>query len=694
MTGEAGRTVLSVRDLVVGFETAQGRVRAVDGASFDVAPEEVLGIVGESGSGKSVTMLALMGLLPAGRARIASGSAVLNGRELVGLPEEEMRGIRGAGMAMIFQDPMTALNPVLRVGPQLAEMIELHQPGLSRARTRDRVVELLHLVGVPDPGRRYRQYPHEFSGGMRQRAMIAMAIANEPGLLIADEPTTALDVTIQAQVMAVLAEVRQRTGAAMILITHDLGLVAETADRVGVMYGGRIVERSGVRPLFCDPRHPYTAGLLGSLLRLDSEVATLPSIPGSPPGLLGRPGGCVFHPRCSLGEGRQDCRAQVPALRPVQAALTACHHAEEVPAWRSKLVPEGEARAVPPIGPGRELLRVARLEKRFSIRGGLPWRKEVLRAVQEVSFSLARGRTLGLVGESGCGKSTLGRTILGLYRPDGGSVELNGVDLVTLGRLDRRVHRRHMQVVFQDPFASLDPRMTVHEIVAEPLRINRCYSAARVAEVLQQVGLRPEMAALRPHEFSGGQRQRIGIARALALRPDLLILDEPVSALDVSIQAQVVNLLTTLQRELGLAYLFIAHDLSVVRHISHDVAVMYLGRIVEMGPRDAVFGAPAHPYTRALLSAVPVPDPTRRSERIVLQGDLPNPIRPPSGCAFRTRCYKAQPRCAEELPALAPRLGGDAHVMACHFPELSSRHALPHPVIAEGAIHDGHVHQA
>jgi peptide/nickel transport system ATP-binding protein len=675
--------VLAVRDLVVEFQTPDGPVRAVDRASFEVAPQEVLGIVGESGSGKSVTMLALMGLLPAGKARIASGSILLNGRELVGLPQAGLRSIRGRDMAMIFQDPMTALNPVLRVGVQLAEMIALHQPGLSRAQMRDRVVELLRLVGVPDPGRRYRQYPHEFSGGMRQRAMIAMAIANEPRLLIADEPTTALDVTIQAQVMEVLAEVRERTGAAMILITHDLGLVAESADRVCVMYGGRIVERNAVRPLFTDPQHPYTAGLLGSLLRLDSSVAMLPSIPGAPPGLRGRPSGCVFHPRCSLRGDRADCVAEVPPLRPLAAgALAACHHAEEVPAWRATLVPEAAAAAAPPAAAGREVLRVEGLAKRFTLSGGLPWRKDVLRAVEDVSFALARGRTLGLVGESGCGKSTLGRTILGLYKPSAGAVQLNGNDLAKLRSLDLRPHRRHMQVVFQDPFASLDPRMTVHDIIAEPLRINNLYKAERIVEVMQQVGLRPEMAMLRPHEFSGGQRQRIGIARALALRPELMILDEPVSALDVSIQAQVVNLLTRLQQELGLAYLFIAHDLSVVRHISHDVAVMYLGRIVEMGPRDEVFGRPAHPYTQALLSAVPVPDPARRgaSGRIVLQGDLPNPIRPPSGCPFRTRCFKAQDICVREMPALSPRLGGTDHVIACHFAEAALPRAAAPPI--------------
>ena len=655
--------LLEVRGLTVVFDTADGPVPAVDGASFEVWPQETLGIVGESGSGKSITMLALMGLLPEG-ARVAAGQVWLDGRDIAGLSHGEMRAIRGRDLAMIFQDPMTALNPVLRVGMQIAEMLALHQPGLGRAALRGRVVELLELVGVPDAGRRARQYPHEFSGGMRQRAVIAMAIANEPKLLIADEPTTALDVTIQAQVMDVLAEVRQRTGAAMVLITHDLGLVAEAAQRVAVMYGGRIVEQNAVAALFGAPQHPYTAGLLASLLRLDSATEALYSIPGAPPGLRSRPPGCAFHPRCGLSHGRAVCGTDVPPLRDLPPGRVACHFAEEVPAWHKLVQPVPAAAPPPEAGPA--VLEVQALGKRFQLRR-IGWRRETLRAVEDVSFTVRRGRTLGLVGESGCGKSTLGRTILGLYKPDIGTVRLNGTDLTTLGRTQVRPHRRHMQVVFQDPYASLDPRMSVHELIAEPLRIHRCYAPERVLDAMRQVGLQPDMAGLLPAAFSGGQRQRIGIARALALRPELLILDEPVSALDVSIQAQVVNLLKQLQAELGLAYVFIAHDLSVVRYISHDVAVMYLGRIVEMGRRDQVFGAPAHPYTQALLSAVPVPEPGGRAGRIILKGDLPNPVHPPSGCTFRTRCFKAQPLCAELVPALLPRLGDADHGVACHF---------------------------
>ena len=663
--------ILSVRNLIVDVPSAKGMTRLLDGVSFDVYPNEVLGLVGESGSGKSLTMLAVMGLLEV-PVRLTSGEIWLRGRNIVDLPFNDMRAVRGREMSMIFQDPMTSLNPVLRIGGQIAEAIRLHQPSLSSRQVKHRVIDLLELVGIPDAARRAQQYPNEFSGGMRQRAMIAMAISNDPSLLIADEPTTALDVTIQAQVMEVLATARARTGASMILITHDLGLVAEAADRIAVMYGGRIVEESAVRTVFHRPRHPYTIGLLASLPRVNAQRDKLFSIPGQVPDMAQRPSGCVFHPRCGLGKDQPDCRAIVPPIRPVEVGhLSACHYAEEAPEWARRegaVVEQAIAPAANKTVEDLVTLRVDDLCKDFEVRRAGGWGKDVLRAVGGISFDIRQGETLGLVGESGCGKSTLGRVILGLYDATKGAVMLKGNNLVGMSPRMLRPWRRDMQVVFQDPYASLDPRMTIAEIIAEPLHINNAYKPERIRELLGQVGLSLEAASRRPAQFSGGQRQRVAIARALALGPELIVLDEAVSALDVSIQAQVINLLKQLQQELGLAYLFISHDLSVVRHISDRVAVMYLGKIVETGTREQVFDAPCHPYTQALLSAIPNPDPddAKSRRRIVLKGDLPNPLQPPSGCTFRTRCFKAQGICAVEEPQLMQRTEA-GHLSACHF---------------------------
>lgn len=665
----ADQPLLSVRDLVVEAHSPHGPIRLLDGVSFDVAANEALGIVGESGSGKSITMLAVMGLLPPGL-RIVRGEIWLRGRNITSLSFNEMRTIRGREMAMIFQDPMTSLNPVRRIGSQIEEAIRIHNPSMARSAVRDRAVELLALVGIPDAPRRATQYPNEFSGGMRQRAMIAMAISNDPDLLIADEPTTALDVTIQAQVMQVLANVRERTNAAMILITHDLGLVAETTRRIAVMYGGRIAEMSGIEAVFDDTKHPYTAGLLASLPSVTRQREKLYSIPGHVPDMRRRPSGCVFHPRCGMSNNRESCRTTVPELRPAGAThMAACHFADETGNWAKKTdqaLPVA-TRSAARIKEGSETLIVDHVRKEFSIRRAKGWGTDKLVAVNDVSIEIKEGETLGLVGESGCGKSTLGRVVLNLHPATSGSIMLRGKNLLNLSARQFRAVRKEMQVVFQDPYASLDPRMSIAEIIAEPLRINGIYDAARVTELLNQVGLSPEAASRKPSEFSGGQRQRIAIARALALRPNLLILDEAVSALDVSIQAQIVNLLQDLQKELGLSYLFISHDLSVVRHISDRVAVMYLGQIVETGTRDQVFDAPAHPYTQALLSAIPSPSAARAGKkRIILKGDLPNPLKPPSGCVFRTRCFKAQDICAQLNPELLPRTG-PGHLSACHF---------------------------
>ena len=667
--------ILSVRDLVIKVQTAHGATTLVDGASFDVFPHEVFGIVGESGSGKSVTMLAVMGLLPA-PVYLASGEALLRGEPLTGFSFEQMRRIRGRRMSMIFQDPMTSLNPVLRIGTQIAETIRLHNRSMSKAQVRARVVELLELVGIPDPQRRFGQFPNEFSGGMRQRAMIAMAIANEPDLLIADEPTTALDVTIQAQIMDVLARVRRRTGAAMVLITHDLGLIAEVADRVAVMYGGRMMERSPVATAFSQPLHPYTVGLMASLPRIDRDRGELYSIPGQVPDPSKRPSGCVFHPRCGLSRDRAACRDTVPALRALASEhAAACHFAEETATWARQESLKLDTIPRPVVAPGAAaddasdaVLKIDRLSKEFRVRRARGWGVDRLQAVSNVSVTLQKGKTLGLVGESGCGKSTLGRVIMRLLEPTAGAVWLRGENMSRMDRRMLRGKRRELQVVFQDPYASLDPRMTIHEIIAEPLRINGRYKPERIAELLGHVGLSQDVASRHPPEFSGGQRQRVAIARALALGPEVMVLDEAVSALDVSIQAQVVNLLKGIQQKLGLAFLFISHDLSVVRHISDHVAVMYLGRLVEYGTREQVFLAPAHPYTQALLSAIPKPDPGRAGHdaRIILSGDLPNPLSPPSGCAFRTRCFKATPRCALETPEFASRTA-PGHLSACHY---------------------------
>jgi peptide/nickel transport system ATP-binding protein len=679
------RTVLSVSGLRVSFPSEAGVVRAVRGMSYELAAGEVLGIVGESGSGKSVSALAVMGLLPTS-ARV-EGSVRLRGRELLGLGDRELSAIRGAAISMVFQDPLSALTPVYTVGDQIAEAVRVHRD-VSREQAARRAVELLDLVGIPDPAERSRAFPHEFSGGMRQRVMIAMAVANDPEVLIADEPTTALDVTIQAQVLEVLKTAQRATGAAIVLITHDLGVIAGVADRVMVMYAGRPVETGGVEDLFRRPRMPYTLGLLGSLPRLDAtERQRLVPLEGSPPSLVRLPAGCPFAPRCPL---RLDvCEETEPELEPTAGPghAAACHRRAEVEAreltpaevFPAPAPPEMEVAGVP-----RELrravLEVRGLARHHPLTRGAVFRRQVgtVRAVDGVGFDIREGETLGLVGESGCGKTTTVTEILSLTRPMAGSVAVLGRDSATVDRRGRREIRRNLSVVFQDPLASLDPRLPIGDILEEGLRahgVDRARRARRVRELLRLVGLAPEHADRYPQDFSGGQRQRIAIARALALEPRLVLLDEPVSALDVSIRAGIINLLEELRARLGLAYLFVAHDLSVVRHIADRVAVMYRGRIVEIGTVGAVFGGAAHPYTQALLSAVPVPDPRRERERtrIILRDDLAGRGEIPSGCRFRTRCPlfatlsdELQRRCREEDPPPLPQ--GIDHLAACHYP--------------------------
>jgi peptide/nickel transport system ATP-binding protein len=672
---EARTPLLSVRDLTTTFAAGRRAVQAVRGISFDLYPGEILGVVGESGSGKSVSVNSLMNLLPPAPITRMTGSVLFEGRDLITLSERELRRVRGREISMIFQDPSVSLNPVQTVGSQIAEAIHVHDRKVSRKALRDRSIKLLSMVGVPSPAVRYAQFPHEYSGGMRQRAMIAMALANQPKVIIADEPTTALDVTIQAQVLDMLKTIREETGAATIFISHDLGAIAEVADRMIVMYAGEIVEWGDVDSVFAHPRHPYTLGLISSLPRVDTETDELVSIPGQPPNMAAPPSGCAFHPRCALSQDREPCRTQLPALTPVDdGRMAACHFTGELdvaPDRRLKVA--GPAPAPLREAPAGELLAVKDLVVRFPIKSRVI--KHTLghvQAVDGVDLTVAPGESLGLVGESGCGKSTTGLAILRLIESSGGQVVLQGRDLTNLSKRQLQPVRREMQIVLQDPYTSLNPRMTVRGIVGEPLETHGVGSGAsrrkRVDELLRLVGMGPEHADRFPHEFSGGQRQRIAIARALALDPKLLVLDEPMSSLDVSIQAQIVNLLQRLQRELSLAYLLISHDLSVVRHVCDRIAVMYLGRIVETGTTADVYARPTHPYTQALLSAVPQPDPSGRGnrQRIVLTGDVPGPDKPPAGCRFHTRCWRAQDRCKHDSPELIDRFG-HGHPSACHF---------------------------
>jgi peptide/nickel transport system ATP-binding protein len=700
-------SLLAVDDLRVHFHTDAGVVKAVDGVSWSIDAGETLGIVGESGSGKSVSALAVIGLVPAPPARFPSGRILFESEDLMRADEKELRRIRGNEISMIFQDPLTSLNPVFTVGNQVAEVIRVHEK-VSRAAAHRRAVDLLGEVGIPHPAQRAEEYPHQFSGGMRQRAMIAMALALNPKVLLADEPTTALDVTVQAQIMDLLTRLQADRGTAIVLITHDLGLVAGHADRVLVMYAGRVAEVGDVEDIYYRPRHAYTLGLLSSLARLDHRrTDRLRPIPGQPPSLIHVPSGCAFHPRCPFAT--EMSRTQVPELVPQERLdhLAACHNSDQVAAAAAELLadrPDADGgrpeaplirpAAAPAAGPvpspaqpegngnGGSLLEVDGLVKHFPITSGLVLRHRVgeVRAVDGVSFSVGRGETLALVGESGCGKSTTARSVLRLIEPTGGMVRFDGEDITRVGPGRLRVLRREMQIVFQDPYASLNPRMTVRTILSEPFKIHGIDEDGKVKQLLDAVGLAPEHAARYPHEFSGGQRQRVGIARAIALDPKLVVCDEPVSALDVSIQAQVLNLLEDLQTERGLTYLFIAHDLSVVRHIADRVAVMYLGWIVELADRDTLFERPAHPYTQALISAVPVPDPgkERSRPRIIVGGDVPSPANPPSGCRFRTRCQKfaneltegERRKCIDEPPALVDR--GQGHPAACHYAEVAA----------------------
>jgi peptide/nickel transport system ATP-binding protein len=813
MGGLSLAPLLDIQDLVTEIRLRRATVHAIDGVSLSVAPGECLGIVGESGSGKTMTALSIMRLLPGG-GEVVGGRIVVDGVDVAALSETGMEDIRGNLIGMIFQDPLTSLNPTMSIGDQIAESVRLHR-GASKEEALKRAVEVLGLVGMPRPAERVSQYPHQLSGGMRQRVMIAMALACEPKLLIADEPTTALDVTIQKQILELIDSLRRRLGMSVILVTHDLGVIAGTADRVAVMYAGRIVEVGTTASIFANPRHPYTEALFEALPERAAVVAEgsdlvsgragrrLYNIPGQPPDLTAPPHGCKFAARCRYV--RDDCRQSEPSLtdmdgthayrcffpvgRDVDLSVPA-HNLEglqnfgdsqdqslgnqgeslqsQEPQAQSlddqsqkargadgglggyfrrrssgssaeispaapgspeagdvigdgaagpQSLRDGSGTAAPDgsgfggdsgalrdgsaaaagvgVGagaagvavagngsvrgtsgaPGDAVLVLSHLVKNFTVTAGAVLQRRVgeVSAVADVSFEIASGSTFGLVGESGCGKTTVGRLIVGLEKPSAGSIVLAGRDLASLPWRERRRQARLVQMMFQDSYASMDPRMRVSTILREPMIIqrdgNRSAQTKRVSAMLDEVGLPAAAAERYPHEFSGGQRQRLGLARALMLRPSIIVADEPVSALDVSIQAQILNLMLDLQREYGLTYLFISHDLSVVRYMADVIGVMYLGKLVEVGPADAVYSTPVHPYTRGLIDTVPVADPVleRAKENQGVRGELPSAVAPPSGCRFRTRCPRAQDLCAAEEPPLRP-FTADGHLAACHFP--------------------------
>jgi len=644
----------------------------VNGVSFTLEQGETLAVVGESGCGKSATALSLTRLLPGAAANV-TGQIWFQGQDLLAMPEDELREIRGRHIAMVFQDPMSSLNPVRTIGIQMEEMLRLHLK-MGRRQARERSIELLASVGIPSPARQLQVYPHQLSGGMRQRVMIAMAISCEPQILVADEPTTALDVSIQAQILELLRRVTEVRRMSLLMVSHDLSVVAGLADRIAVMYAGEIVESGPTDRVFAHPRHPYTLGLLACIPRLDApRTETLRSIQGGLPDPHTPKVGCPFAPRCSFVMER--CLTDPPSLEdkaPGQAA--ACwadlsdvypEDASAGPAAGRRADVDGDSRSEAGV-----LLNVGDLKVHFGMGAFVPFRRRPrLRAVDGVSFQVPKGGTLGIVGESGCGKSTTGRAVLRLIEPTSGQVRFEGRDLTAMGEDELRSLRPRMQMVFQDPYSSLNPRLTVEEAIGEPLVVHRSPERnrlrARVAELLVMVGLPVRLAQRYPHQLSGGQRQRVSIARALALRPSLIVADEPTSALDVSVRAQILNLMRELQDEHSLTYVFISHDLSIVRHMSTHVAVMYLGKIVEIADRDTLYSNPQHPYTQALLAVVPVPDPAleRSRRRAPIRGDVPNPADLPRGCRFNTRCPLAFERCFQEEPPLADLGGG--HLAAC-----------------------------
>jgi peptide/nickel transport system ATP-binding protein len=662
------RALLEVANLCTWLVGNEGTVRAVNGLSFSIQRGSTFALVGESGCGKSMTALSIARLLPEA-GRIISGSVSLDGQDLLSLPETRMREIRGRRIGSIFQEPGSSLNPVMAVGDQVAEVLSRHTT-LRGPEIADKVKELLDSVGIPDPAQRMGEFPFQLSGGMKQRVMIAIALACEPDLLIADEPTTALDVTIQAQVLNVLRRLQERIGTSILLITHDLGVVAEMAHDVAVMYAGEIVEAAPREQFFRNPLHPYSKKLFASVPGRAARAGKLAIIRGSVPSLVNEFSGCRFAERCDSVWDL--CRKDSPASLTVEAGHEVrCHlfgaQNGRIENRGSRIEGESQRDAITSLltphasrlAPHSSVLECKDLKIHFPIRKGLLKRTVgYVKAVDGVSLAIRAGRTLALVGESGCGKTTVGRGMLRLLPASGGAIELDGTDLSGISAAEMRLRRKSLQIIFQDPYASLNPRMRVLDILEEGMTAlnvgaDRGGRAQRVDELLGQVGLSPEMKYRYPHEFSGGQRQRIAIARALAVEPRLIVCDEPTSALDVSVQAQILNLLKDLQQQFDLGYLFITHNMAVVEYLAHDVAVMYLGRIVESGSVDEVLENPQHPYTRALLSAVPSIDPAGRREIIRLDGDLPSAANPPLGCHFHPRCPQAKAACREEYPGIS-----------------------------------------
>ncbi len=673
------KPLLEVRNLRVEFPTREATLVAVDDISFDINPGEVLGVVGESGAGKSMTGAAIIGLIePPGR--VAGGEIIFAGQRIDNLANTDIRKIRGRHIGAIFQDPLTSLNPLHTVGQQIIDTIVTHLP-LTQKQARTRALELLKEVGIPSADERIDHYPHQFSGGMRQRVVIALALCADPKLIIADEPTTALDVSIQAQIINLLKGLCSQYDTAIMLITHDMGVIAETADRVAVMYAGRIGEIGPVADIIHRPKLPYTVGLMGSIPTIGEEVERLTQINGSMPRLNALPSGCRFHPRCS--SAFDQCEKARPDLIRIGKTDVACWlYDAEKGQGKSATLPAKEktkkrSRASDNTAQtAKMLLEVKGLKQYFDVSPPLLTRllegsgRKFVRAVDGLDFTINRGETFGLVGESGCGKSTVARAIVGLYKSTAGSIKFdysNGAKPESL--TNQPDDKNRMQMIFQDPHASLNPRWRVREIVAEAIPAGTATSKQaitdRVNELLQQVGLSGEDARKYPHEFSGGQRQRISIARALAGEPEFLVCDEPTSALDVSVQAQILNLMVDLQRRMGLTYLFISHDLAVVNHISSTVGVMYLGRLVEWADTHTLFNNPQHPYTRMLLDSIP--DLSNiGAKRSHVAGEVPSPINPPSGCTFHPRCPFANDRCKTEIPVT---LSAASSNVACHAVE-------------------------
>ena len=679
--------LLEVRDLRMHYHTTRGYVRAVDGVTFSLKRGEALALVGESGSGKTATALTIMGLQGSGK--VAGGSVLLDGTDLTRLPGGKMRRVRGKEISMVFQQPRSALNPVKKVGAQIVEAIRAHTK-TSKPEARRIATETLRRLGLPEPELIMQRYPFELSGGMAQRVVIAIALVLKPRLLIADEPTTALDVTTQAQILRWLKQLLVETNTSVLYITHDLAVASELADEIAVMYAGKIVEIAKKEAFFKGPKHPYSQALLQAI-PVSQRYTALYQIPGDVPDMLSPPSGCRFNPRCPYAQDR--CRQEEPLLMDSgEGNLVACHYWNEIEEMSVKsgsstpaaglVEVTGGAPDAPNAVSENRILEVRGLSKVFPIQLGIIHRStKTVKAVSDVSFFVREGETFGVVGESGCGKTTLGRTLIRLIEPTSGSIEFSGKQITKLGKSELMQLRKQMQIIFQDPYSALHPRKTVESIVSEPLRVHKLGSKQEIRDavsfMIKSVGLTEEHLQRYPHELSGGQRQRVVIARALILGPRLLVLDEPTSSLDASVQALTLNLLRGLQKERGLTYLLISHHMSVVEYLSDRIAVMYLGKIVELGPKAELFARPLHPYSKALLSSIPkiVGDETG-SERITLTGEVPSPVNPPSGCSFHSRCVYAQNLCSTKEPLLEE--AGSGRYVACHFwQEIQERQRRP-----------------